>query len=241
MSVYSRHLHHLFCETQLGDFFFFMWGMRWNNYLPHLHCLYLNRWIVAIININLITLIACVRSFYSCVPSRIRLVRAAPLFLSFVKADGEWLAPRSWNISCFAGRGHLRRPPINGTLHGVQRQKTSRSRGEAEKNLACNTSFQSSRGLFLKASVMCLALRHMVSLFRHLFICFWQFWQWGIGVKCTPLHTYGGKNLVHQLNACRTVYTFCFISAHSCAVKAYKMWSLLCSKNIDRRSWPLTY
>ena len=55
-------------------------------------------------------------------------------------------------------------------------------------------------------------------------------------VKSTLLCTYGGKNLVHQLNACCTTYTFCFISGPSRAANACKLGNLLCSKNTDRRS-----
>lgn len=55
-------------------------------------------------------------------------------------------------------------------------------------------------------------------------------------VKSTLLCTYGGKNLVHQLNAYCTTYTFCFISRPSRAANACKLGNLLCSKNTDRRS-----
>lgn len=54
--------------------------------------------------------------------------------------------------------------------------------------------------------------------------------------KSTLLCTYGGKNLVHQLNAYCTTYTFCFISGPRRAANAYKLGNLLCSKNTDRRS-----
>lgn len=55
-------------------------------------------------------------------------------------------------------------------------------------------------------------------------------------VKSTLLCTYGGKSLVHQLNAYCTTYTFCFISGPSRAANACKLGNLLCSKNTDRRS-----
>lgn len=50
-------------------------------------------------------------------------------------------------------------------------------------------------------------------------------------VKSTLLSTYGGRNLVHQLNAYCTIYTFCFISGPSRAANACKLGNLLCSKN----------
>lgn len=50
-------------------------------------------------------------------------------------------------------------------------------------------------------------------------------------VKSTLLSTYGAENLVHQLNAYCTTYTFCFISGPSHAANACKLGNLLCSKN----------
>lgn len=58
----------------------------------------------------------------------------------------------------------------------------------------------------------------------------------GSGTSGEKHTTYGGKNLVHQLNACCTTYTFCFISGPSRAANACKLGNLLCSKNTDRRS-----